>query len=398
VKNAPAENGSAERAGVRDERGVTEGTERVPGELNAREMLRWAWRQLTSMRTALILLLLLALGAVPGSLIPQQGVDSLKTSNWKTAHPTLTPIYERLGLFDVYASPWFAAIYVMLMVSLIGCILPRLRVYWKGLRAQPPAAPRNLSRVTDSASYLTDEDPEVVLARAKARLRRRYRIRKDLDATTSDVVSAEKGYLREAGNLLFHLSIIIVLVGFAMGGLFGYKGGVIVLVGPDQGFTNTAQQYDDLNPGSLFSSSQMDPFTMHIDKFDVQWLNSGPRQGMAKGFKSEISYCQTCDGSDDQSYDLRVNHPLTIGSTQLFLIGHGYAPSITVKDKKGDVIWSGPQVFLPENQTFFSFGVVKGTNTPNVADQIGLEGVFYPTFIMDDNGNPATLMGDDLNP
>jgi len=35
--------------------------------------LKWAWRQLTSMRIALVLLFLLALGSVPGSMLPQQG-------------------------------------------------------------------------------------------------------------------------------------------------------------------------------------------------------------------------------------------------------------------------------------------------------------------------------------
>ncbi|WP_281368946.1 cytochrome c biogenesis protein ResB [Nocardioides ungokensis] len=116
---------------------------RHPGELTLREMLRWAWRQLTSMRTALVLLLLLALAAIPGSLIPQQGVDSLKTSRWQDAHPQLTPVYEKLGLFAVYSSPWFSAIYILLMVSLVGCIVPRTFVYWRGLRARrrpPPPA------------------------------------------------------------------------------------------------------------------------------------------------------------------------------------------------------------------------------------------------------------------
>lgn len=383
----PAEDGG------RDERGVTNGNERTPGELTAREMLRWAWRQLTSMRTALVLLLLLALAAVPGSLIPQSGVDSLKTSNWQDAHTTLTPIYKKLSLFDVYSSPWFAAIYLLLMISLVGCILPRLRVYWRALRAQPPAAPRHLSRMADSSSYVTGESPDEVLERARTLLRRRYRLRRD----ASDHVAAERGYLREAGNLLFHLSVILVLVGFAMGSLLGYKGGVIVVVGKDYGFSNVPSQYDDLDAGSLFSSSRMNPFTFHIDKFHVEWLDSGPRQGMAKGFDSKLSYCEkaSCTPEEEKSYNLRVNHPLTIGSTELFLIGHGYAPEITVRDGKGNVVWSGPQVFLPENQTFFSFGVVKGIPAK---PQIGLQGVFYPAFIMDDKGNPATLMGNDINP
>src|SRR5689334_18273124 len=165
---------------------------RRPGELTLREMLRWAWRQLTSMRTALVLLLLLALAAIPGSLIPQTGVDSLKTSRWQDAHPQLTPVYEKLGLFSVYDSAWFSAIYLLLMVSLVGCIVPRTFVYWRALRSQPPRAPRNLTRLADHASYTTDVAEDEVLAGAAAVLRkRRYRVRIEGDA-----VSAERGYLR----------------------------------------------------------------------------------------------------------------------------------------------------------------------------------------------------------
>lgn len=379
---------------------------RRPGELDARELLRWAWRQLTSMRTALVLLLLLALAAVPGSLIPQSGVDSLGVSNWQDEHPRLTPVYERLGLFDVYSSPWFAAVYLLLMVSLVGCIVPRLGVYWRALRAQPPAAPRNLTRLPDSASYVTDEEPDVVLDRARGLLKG-YRLRASTGSTGSavgslaageggDAVAAERGYLREAGNLLFHLSVIVVLIGFAMGGMLGYKGGVIVVVGEDYGFTNTLQQYDDFDPGSLFTEDDLDQFSFSIDRFDVEWLTDGPRQGMAQGFESHITYCRECDGSDDGTYDLKVNHPLKIDDTEVFLIGHGYAPVITVRDGEGNVAYSGPTVFLPQDQTFFSFGVVKARAAE--PQEIGLEGVFYPTFIMDDEGNPTTLMGDAKNP
>ncbi len=144
-----------------------EAPERRPGELNLRELLRWAWRQLTSMRTALVLLLLLALAAIPGSVIPQEGVDSLKTSRWQDDHPKLTPVYERLGLFDVFDSVWFSAIYILLMVSLVGCILPRSLVYWRALRAAPPQAPRNLSRLPDHTTYTTDEPADDALARMR---------------------------------------------------------------------------------------------------------------------------------------------------------------------------------------------------------------------------------------
>ena len=378
---------------------------RRPGELTPWELVRWAWRQLTSMRTALVLLLLLALGAIPGSVIPQRGVDALKTQNWQTAHPHLTPIYDRLGLFAVYHSPWFAAIYLLLMVSLVGCIVPRLFVYWRGYRADPPAAPRNLTRLPDHAAYTTDEEPEVVLRRAASSLSRRHRVStgSTSGARSTDGqggwVAAERGQLREAGNLLFHLSVLVVLVGFGIGSLFGYKGGVILVVG--NGFSNSLTQYDDFDPGGLFRASKMEPFCFTVHGFTVDWLDSGPRQGMARGFKAPLTYRESCQGdpstwSPQKSYDLRVNHPLTIGGTQIFLIGHGYAPVITVRDAQGHRLYDGPTVFLPESANFESFGVVKAPGLSPGKD-IGLEGLFYPTYALI-NGNPVNVMGDDRNP
>src|ERR1043165_6874477 len=84
------------------------------------EFARWIWRQLTSMRTALILLFLLALAAIPGSVVPQEAVDSLRSSRWKADHPSLTPVYERLGLFDVYGSPRVAPLSPLLLGFLGG--------------------------------------------------------------------------------------------------------------------------------------------------------------------------------------------------------------------------------------------------------------------------------------
>ncbi len=362
--------------------------DRRSGELTARELFRWGWRQLTSMRTALVLLLLLALAAIPGSVIPQSGVDSLKTSRWQADHPDLTPIYERLGLFSVYDSAWFAAIYMLLMVSLVGCIIPRLFVYWRALRARPPAAPRHLSKLPVHTSYDVDVPPADVLAGARAVLNDRgYRV---IDG--EGWVAAERGYLREAGNLLFHLAVVIVLVGFAVGGLFGYKGGVILVVG--NGFANNGTQYDDFDPGSLFDPDSMEPFSFTIDDFDVEWIEAGPRQGMAQGFNARLTYRES-PSSDDKQYDLKVNHPLKIGGTEVFLIGHGYAPVVTIRDGNGDVAYSGPTVFLPEDAGFRSFGVVKAPDAEPAG--IGLEGLFFPTYLNVD-GDPINVMGDLRNP
>lgn len=358
------------------------------GELNARELGRWTWRQVTSMRTALVLLLLLALAAVPGSVIPQEGVDSLATSRWKEAHPDLTPIYERLGLFSVYDSAWFSAIYLLLVLSLVGCIVPRTFHYARGLRTPPPRTPRHLSRLPDHTSYATDDDVDAVLARAREVLGRRHRLRAGDDG--DDSVSAERGRLREVGNLVFHLSVLVVLAGFAVGGLFGYQGGVVIVRGDT--FANTSTQYDDFDPGSLFQADDLDPFTFTVDDFDLDW-DVQPGSVSGQNFSAPLSYGEGT-GERDEEYDLRVNHPLTIDGTDVFLLGHGYAPVITVRDAQGDVVSSGPAVFLPQDSSFVSFGVVKAQSA---RPQFGLEGLFFPTDIEGD-GEPASVFPDDLDP
>jgi cytochrome c biogenesis protein len=360
-----------------------------PPALGPLELARWAWRQLTSMRTALVLLFLLALAAVPGSVVPQRNIDAVAVRNWHEQHPQLAPVYDALGLFDVYGSPWFAAVYILLMVSLVGCVLPRLKVYWKAMRARPPRAPRNLSRLPESRTFTLDEPSDAALVRAAAVLRqRRYRVE-----AASDSVAGERGYLREAGNLVFHFSILVVLVGFALGQLYGYKGGVITVVG--QGFSNSLSQYDDFAPGTLFSPDQLAPMNLTVKDFHVKFLTSGPNMGQPESFSADLAYSEE-PGAQQQSYDLAVNHPLSLDGVSVFLVGHGYAPVVTVRDGNGDVAYKGPVVFLPQDSSFASFGVVK---VPDAApEQLGFEGLFLPTYGFTMARGPFSQFPDALDP
>ncbi|WP_328990721.1 cytochrome c biogenesis protein ResB [Kribbella sp. NBC_01245] len=362
-------------------------TEGAPA-IGAVGMARWAWRQLTSMKTALILLFLLALGAVPGSLIPQVGIDPLKVSDFYAAHPSLAPVYDKLGLFDVYKSAWFSAIYLLLFISLIGCVVPRLSVYLKALRARPPKPPRNLQRLQGYQKIeVTGSPAEVLEAAAGALKSRRFRIER-----YDGAVAGERGYLREAGNLVFHFSLILVLVGVAWGSLFGYRGTVLVVVG--NGFANTIAQYDDFVPGRAFSPDDLPPFSLTVKDFQAKFETSGPQRGAAREFNALLTY-EVTPGAPEQSYDLRVNHPLKVDGTSVHLLGHGYAPVVTVRDGKGEVAFAGPAPFLPQDTNFSSFGVIKAPDARPY--QLGFEGYFLPTAVIDDRG-PISVFPDDMNP
>lgn len=362
--------------------------------LTALELLRWAWRQLTSMRTALILLFLLAVASIPGSVIPQSGVDPSGVFAFRESSPELARWYDRLGLFHVYSSVWFSAVYVLLMISLVGCFIPRARQYWRTWRAQPPDAPRNLHRLPEQREWSTDDDPATVAERAEHALReRRYRVRRYVDARGAHVVAAENGHLREAGNLVFHLSLLVVLFGVAYGALFGFKGGALVVEG--QGFSNTLTQYDEFKPGPRFDPASLDPFAFTVDDFAVTFQATGEQRGAPRSFEADLTYVEA-PGAPTRHYDLRVNHPLQIDGTSVHLVGHGYAPEVTVRDGNGNVAFRGPVAFLPRDSSYTSLGVVKAPDAQ--PEQLGFEGFFLPTVAFDEQRGPYSAFPDALDP
>ncbi|GHD49121.1 cytochrome c biogenesis protein ResB [Streptomyces galbus] len=338
---------------------------------------RWFWRQLTSMRVALLLLLLLALAAIPGSLIPQTGTDATKVAAFRSAHTTLGPVYERLGLFHVYSSVWFSAIYILLFVSLIGCIVPRTWQFVGQVRSRPPGAPRRLTRLPAYTTWRTEASPEQVREAALALLnKRRFRAH-----TAGDAVAAEKGYLREIGNLAFHVALIVLLVAFGWGQLFKSEGNKLVVEG--DGFSNTLTQYDDFKSGSLFTSDDLVPFSFHLDKFTGTYEMTGPNRGTARTFQAALTYSEGAYGKDKKTI-VKVNHPLEIGDAKVYLTAHGYAPVMTVRDGKGDVVYRDAVPLLPLDNNVTSTGVVKVMdgyrNARGVTEQLGIKAFFYPTF------------------
>jgi cytochrome c biogenesis protein len=351
--------------------------------------LRWSWRQLTSMRTALILLFLLALASVPGSVLPQESIDPAAVTQYYQSHPALAPILNHLSLFSVFAAPWFAAIYILLFASLAGCVLPRTFRLVGSARQRPPRAPTNLARLPASAVYGTDRTAAEVLDSAAELLgRRRFRLHRG-----NGWVSAEKGYLREVGNLLFHIALLALLFSVGLGGIFGYKANRLLIVG--QGFANTPTALDVFRPGRLVSPSDLQPFAVNLLSFRAEYVTAGPELDQPLAYDAGLSY-QSEPGAPVRHYLLRVNHPLVVDGVSVYLIGHGYAPIFKVTDGSGKVRWDGPVPFIPVDQTTLtSEGVIKVPDAKPA--QLGFAGVFLPSAV-DVGGRLQSAFPSALNP
>jgi cytochrome c biogenesis protein len=330
------------------------------------------WRQLTSMRTALVLLFLLAVASIPGSVLPQSNVAIEQVQQYYREHPKLAPWVERIDGFNVFGSAWFAAIYLLLFTSLIGCVIPRLRDHYRAIRSVPPNVPARLDRLPQHTT-VADHDGDIDGVAAALR-KQRWRV-----VVRGDTVSAEKGYLKETGNLVFHFSLMAVLVAVALGSWYGWHGNRILVAGKDSSFCNSLQQYDESKLGPRVDDGKLPPFCLTLDDFKASYQPSG----QPKEFRASV----TVEGDGPtRATSFSVNDPLRLHGASVYLLGHGYAPILRYTDRFGKTqTKEGPFLSTDEMQTstgaisFPDANVDPATGKRDSSLQMGFDGIFMPT-------------------
>jgi cytochrome c biogenesis protein len=370
--------------------------------------LKKAWHWLTSMRTALVLLFLLAIAAIPGALLPQRSLNEENVNEYIANNGRLAEFYDRLQLYDVFESTWFLAILTLLTISLIGCILPRSWDHYFAWKTPPTRAPRNLGRLPLHAEGDVDKPVEEVAAEARGLLRRwhvaEYQPTDDRAGKFS--LAAERGYARELANLLFHLGLVGMIVTVALGRMVYYEGQVIVVTESgnyetplgDQNteFCNTSTaNFDSFRAGPLFDGTGLTTFCFDAHDFSADYLPNG----QAEMFTSNVSYAVGDDihrpKSEWTDYELKVNHPLRIEGDRVYLQGHGFAPTFTVTWPNGESRTQTIQ-WRPDDLTYFlSSGVMRfdppAGMYPELIDrrenQIAIQGLFAPTAQWDGENN-----------
>jgi len=131
-----------------------------------------------------------------------------------------------------------------------------------------------------------------------------------------------------------------------------------------------------------------------LKAFRVKFETGSVQRGAARLFSADVEVIDR-PGAAPRSTTLEVNKPVQIGGTKVHLIGHGYAPRVTVRDGDGNVAYSGPVVFLPQDGNFTSAGAIKAPDAR--PERLAFQGFFLPTAVLDDQG-PRSAFPDALNP
>jgi cytochrome c biogenesis protein len=328
------------------------------------DTLRQAWREYRSMRTALVLLVVLAAASILGSLFPQEGISPQRVDQYFLDHPALAPVLERLGLFDVFGSAWYMAIYLALLGALVACLVPRSRALYRVLRSRPPRG-GDLARYRTRAGFDTPASPDQAMAEAQRVLRRRrYRLAVYPQGGRGGELAGEKGYLREAASMLFHVALLVLLVGLAYGKAYGYRGQAAIVVG--ETWANARVGYDSFSPGRFFGPDRLAPFQLRLDDFTNSFYpNNTPREFVSKLTALDL------DGRPLESQRVAPNRPMTVDGVRVFQSDYGYVPVVRVRDRNGRELLAPQEVLtLRDPATEWSTGAVKVTRA---RPQVGLE-------------------------
>ena len=171
-------------------------------------------------------------------------------------------------------------------------------------------------------------------------------------------VSAERGYLRETGNLVFHTALVGVLVAVGIGGGFGFTGQRVIVEG--QTFVNTLAAYDSFNPGRFFDDTTLEPYRPLARRASTR--STRRRTPTRSASRSTSPRTSRCEGQGDDARDAdasRSTSRSTSHGTDVYLLGNGYAPTITVREPDGEVVFTDSVPFLPQDANLTSIGVVK---------------------------------------
>jgi cytochrome c biogenesis protein len=373
------------------------------------------WRWLRRMRTALYLLAALGVATLLATLIPQSPNVPGTVADWlegvEGPGAGVSEVLLTLGLFDIYGSPWFIALLVLLFTSLTACLIPRYRAFARTVRSGVPPRTRDPDAKPHVIRFTTDASAAQVLAAARGLLQgSRYRLRPDdpglaaaapgpvradargvvvpapADAPdaegglprASEQMAAERGHVsREGGSLAFHSAFYLLLVGVIAGQLFGFRAHVGVVEG--ESFTDAPAGYWSNMGGRLWDDDWHRGFVFTLDEFEVDWTPDGQPDRFISHFTISPG-----DGGEPVSGDLRVNDPKVFDGMKIHQLDWGYAVRMVVRD--GDDVAYDSFVPLTMAEEGFWRGAVKA---PGADPGVGAEVYLFPTVIDDDDGQPV---------
>ncbi|MDY0221205.1 MAG: cytochrome c biogenesis protein ResB [Desulfobacterium sp.] len=313
------------------------------------------WSFFCSVRLTVVVLLAIALTSIVGTFIPQSGSAGFYLEKYGQGWSKLI---MALDIDDMYNSWWFLTLLAMLAVNIIVCSIQRLKVTWKVIFPRKIVfRPERFRNLKEREAFAASLDNGELVTRLQGFLERKIGKVTTQNLEGGTALFAEKGRWTRAGVYVVHVSVLLLLVGAVIGGLWGFKGRVSI---PEGETINVIE----LRQGA-HEHHTLD-FSIRCNTFDVSFYDTGSPDE----FKSNVTLIE--DGKEVLTTDILVNHPLRYRGVSLYQSSYGIAGAksiqLTMTARESGLAFQeqvefGKTVELPENQgSFVMEHFVRGYN------------------------------------
>lgn len=277
---------------------------------NTGSPLRKVMTTLGSVKTGVFVLIIIGIVSAAGTVILQRPIAEPEQMQQAYSPQTLR-ILDAIGLTDVFHTWWFVALMCLFATCIVCVSIERWPNVWR-FYARPYRRPdsyfRNSTRTKREFPVLEPEQALKAAERAFARMGLKPR-RITGDGETS--LFAERARFSVFAVYIVHASILMILLGGILDGLYGFKGYINLLSGTS---TNQIELRDN--------SKRAMPFTLRCDGAGQEnYADGTPKKWWSKLVVVE-------NGKDVLAKEIVVNDPLIYGGIRFYQSGFGQSEQI----------------------------------------------------------------------
>ena len=327
------------------------------------KQIRQLLNGLSSLKIAILLLLLIAISCALGTIIPQQESDQFYYDNFNK-NPFLGIINANiLLLFEfnhIYTSFWFLLILIWLGIALSVCSFRRqLPILKSALNWIDYKSPRQIAKLSIAQTIKTNNSSKS-LEKLTINLKKEGWNVKETDGR----IAARQGVVGRVGPILIHLGMILLMIGSTYGSLNG----------------QTIEKF--LAPGrsiDLLNKNEQKGLTIELEKFQIE----RDPQGRAEQYRSIVNVIEP--NGDNKRKEISVNYPLRYKGLTLYQADWSLS-AITIQINKS------PKLQIPIESIPELGDQVWGTTIPTKKDGtdpilLTVNSEIGPVTIYDSNGN-----------
>ena len=293
------------------------------------------WRFFSSTKVAIVLILLIAFVSFLGAVIVQAPTglasDPVQYGQWlsymRGKYGALTDVYNAIGLFNVYNVFWFKLLLVLLIFNTVICTINRLPTLWNSVSSPRvkvnesmfKASPIRASiKLKQSGGQKGKQQPvgDVASKVFSTLSGQHYKVFTEQDGGATHFYADRYGIFK-LGTVVTHLSLVLLMVGAVMGGMFGFANDGVVI--PE---------------GKVYQVGFGENFSVRLDKFVAEFY----QDGQPKDYYSDVTIID--GGKDVLKQRIRVNDPLEYKGVRFHQSFYGPAAVLEVKDKQGRTVFA----------------------------------------------------------